>query len=399
MPLLKKFSISQLDTKSNAALQTDFSVGMAALINARAILYQVIPQLTIVTILVCNMSATPLFVRNTEIARHLPDLIAWTAYEDCKEELTENWATILQVTYFFVLHSRLIVALVSLYRTALSVGLLYGSVYSWVLSSVCILLPMACVRSFQWVMYLGKAMSVRDVDILAVFCIKPGGLQQREKADEEEKSNEEVLVHKRSRLSFSDSFGASNFFKSSSNDNSNNNSNNNNEASEERVASGGGQEAAANADEEPKQLDEEANKRVSTRPHKLSVTKYQSISSGLVDDEEEDETEARQFNIADFDSDSEKEEEEEEAHVEGKVKRGKMASFKKENEGIPSFEGNDVDRDTKRVQHVVSVDESQLTLTSFFNSALSVTTSVVTLGLVNLDETGGEVGADASFEE
>jgi len=274
-PLLKKFSISQLDAHNNAALQADFSTGMAALINARAILYQVIPQLTIITIFACNMSATPLFVRNTEIAKHLPDLVAWTAYQDCKDDQKENWATILQVTNFFVLNSRLLVALVSLYRTSLSVGLLYGSVYSWVLSSVCILLPIACARSLQWIIFLGKGMSVRDVDILAAFCIKSGGLQQGAEDRESNRFEEQNRTRTRSRLSFSGAFGAAtNFFKSS-----------NGKQANEGYPASEKEEVAAKS--EKIRLDEEANARASARRLKFSVTKYESISRNSNDEEEE----------------------------------------------------------------------------------------------------------------
>jgi len=167
---IKKMSVSQVGKPNSIALQVDYSSAIAALINVRSILFMLIPQLTFLTVFTVSTSASPLFVLSNKIADHLPALLNFDAVRHCREEEKEKWAFYMSVTTIFFINSRLITAMVALYQTLLSIGILYSSTYFWILSSLFILLPMSAIRSFNWILALGRAMAVRDIDIKAAAC-------------------------------------------------------------------------------------------------------------------------------------------------------------------------------------------------------------------------------------
>jgi len=184
------------DEKSK--LRQDYSNACAAAVSSRAIIFQLVPQLTILSVFASTTCASPIYASNT-IASKLPELfishpfyIARKQEEEHAEDLRRRtghlsqettdfgsqnagiatgsrvqcWLVAFKGVYIFVNQSRGVQFLLNLYMFSMSVGILFMNSNLWIVCSAAILLPYAFVRSTVFVMVLGKALGITDADLI-----------------------------------------------------------------------------------------------------------------------------------------------------------------------------------------------------------------------------------------
>ena len=81
-------------------------------------------------------------------------------------ECGKDWIVYLRAFHIIMTQSRAIQYPINVYRFILSLGLLFGNIADWILSTILILLPMAIIQSVILVLYLGKKMEMMDNEVL-----------------------------------------------------------------------------------------------------------------------------------------------------------------------------------------------------------------------------------------
>ena len=65
-------------------LRQDYSMMLFATLATRAILFQLIPMLTVLTIFTSVCSPTPMMVYSDELRKNLPELLVWDSYDKAR---------------------------------------------------------------------------------------------------------------------------------------------------------------------------------------------------------------------------------------------------------------------------------------------------------------------------
>jgi hypothetical protein len=192
-------------------MKNDYSQVLYALIATRAVLFQVFPYGSILTVFASLTANTPLFVRDKELHSHLHPLLY--SRERCIADSTRlennlidrinayrrqmnvqqtvmkkrHWLITLQAIQIFFLQSRLMAFLYNFLKFIIAVSLVLLSAKTAidVLEVALILsLPFAIASTFPLVILLGKAMRITDDDLIYLFC--PFQSKSAEDKDKEE---------------------------------------------------------------------------------------------------------------------------------------------------------------------------------------------------------------------
>jgi hypothetical protein len=187
------FMLRQEELKRH--LRQDYSMILFAQVCTRAILFQIVPILTVLTIFTSITSPTPMLVYSERLRKNLPELFVWDAFDrasvmeqqrideaNCirKYELrvknngrtVNEWLVFLIGVTTFCTESRAINFALNVYKFIMTlVILLMSNSTNWMIAAVLILLPFCFVRSLTFIIILGKAMDITDDDLLdAITC-------------------------------------------------------------------------------------------------------------------------------------------------------------------------------------------------------------------------------------
>jgi len=88
---------------------------------------------------------------------------------DTSDLVAPLWLVAIKGVYIYVTESRLFRFVLNLYRFTLAIGLLYSSPLAWMISTFFLILPYSLVRSFLFVMLLGKSLHIEDKDLYNAF--------------------------------------------------------------------------------------------------------------------------------------------------------------------------------------------------------------------------------------
>ena len=197
-------------------MKNDYSQLLYALIATRAVLFQVFPYGSILTVFASLTANTPLFVRDKELNGHLYPLLY--SRERCIADSTRlennlidrinahrrkmnaqqtvakkrHWLITLQAIEIFFLQSRLMAFLYNFLKFIIAVSLIFFSAKTAidVLVVVSILsIPFVIASTFPLVLQLGKEMEITDDDLFYLFC--PFQSKSAEDEDQEEANDGE----------------------------------------------------------------------------------------------------------------------------------------------------------------------------------------------------------------
>jgi len=176
-------------------------------ITPRTILYQVIPQLTILSIFTTSTAGCPLFVQDAKFNSRLPPLLVVDALELARlrerlfmgpvpssttietgetvfldDEIPPagnirmrtivreyKWLVHLRAYSIFILESRLITYLVNCIQVVLSVAILYSPSPLWLVLGLVAVVPVSIAYAVLIIMWLGKRMCINDYDLRLFF--------------------------------------------------------------------------------------------------------------------------------------------------------------------------------------------------------------------------------------
>jgi hypothetical protein len=203
----------------------DCSRLLYALIATRAVLIQMVPYGSILTVFASLTAGTPLFVRDKELNSALPPLLY--SSRECLKESTklENniidrmnihrqqmhasvqtnikkryWLILLQAIRIFFLDSRLLVFFCNMLKYIVAMSLIFCNAQTSidVLGLVSLLsTPFAIAGTFEIVILLGKEMRITDADLIYVFY--PYTWQAADGDNNEDKENKEGKEGKESK--------------------------------------------------------------------------------------------------------------------------------------------------------------------------------------------------------
>ena len=155
--------------------RVSFSNSLSALIGPRAVLLQIIPILTPLAVYAVQSAGSPPLVFSKECADSLPPLFLFNAKHLAKSrEMKESgqklsakargigWMITLKAIAIFAAESRFLLFLVNGFSVAMSIGILQTSPSKWLIASLCFIIPYCAMRSVIVVIYLGKALNIKD---------------------------------------------------------------------------------------------------------------------------------------------------------------------------------------------------------------------------------------------
>ena len=144
---------------------------LTVIVATRAILLQLIPEMTILSIIIITTSGCPLFVQ-PPLNDLIYKLFVWDCFADAERlELEANakalksprWIVWLSGISIFLLESRAITFAVNVFKVFLSIYLLYRSPTKTLVGAiVAVFFPMSLAQSLRVVVLLGRAMNIKD---------------------------------------------------------------------------------------------------------------------------------------------------------------------------------------------------------------------------------------------
>ena len=156
----------------------NYSNVISAMLVTRSMIFQIIPEFAVITEFVNRTSRTPLFFFATSLKSKATPMFNWRWAYARAEEIEDysalggkslgqgmDWVVYFRAFYVVMTESRAIQYPLNVYRFAVSVGILFGSVKDWIFSTLIILLPMAIIQSTILVLYLGKKMEMKDSEV------------------------------------------------------------------------------------------------------------------------------------------------------------------------------------------------------------------------------------------
>ena len=177
----------------------DYKGAISAIVLSRSMIFQIIPQLAVLTEFVNMTSETPLrfHVGDAHYLRNKAGPFfnwAWALKSAEEKEFIKvdkitgkvdykgiSWIVYLRAVTILVEASRVIQYPKSIYSFMCSLGILFGDQLGWLRSTLVILLPFAILKSALYIIFIGKRLKVKDSDLIF----------WRALTDEELKKNEE----------------------------------------------------------------------------------------------------------------------------------------------------------------------------------------------------------------
>jgi len=159
----KRFHLLSQNSKSSGKM----SEYLRAVVAPRAILLQIVPHLTILSIFAAATAGSPLLVTDPELSRYLHPLLSM------KSTSKINWIKALEMVVSLFNESRIATFILQGYTVAVSVYILYFPVGRMVLLSVALLLPFCFVKGLGVVISLGKFFEVDTGDLFCVKSVNP----------------------------------------------------------------------------------------------------------------------------------------------------------------------------------------------------------------------------------
>lgn len=151
---------------------------ISIILSSTAVILQLVQSFSIVSVFAIAFGSAPLFVYSKRLAKALPPLIEWNAWEEAKKrevelirrrtgfkEVTVNqWVLYLKSYIIFVNESRLLVFSQNVLSTILSLLLVFSSPFMIVTIAMIIvlLIPNIVAKVLNCIIFLGKGLQIQD---------------------------------------------------------------------------------------------------------------------------------------------------------------------------------------------------------------------------------------------
>lgn len=187
----ERVSIAKFEVDVQNKLE-NFSLFLSGIVAPRAVLFQIIPQLSLLSIFAIDLSPTPLYFPSFPVSYNGQDVdsstflngyIVWNPFEEARKRLIQElastsiegsnaaqetpsvWEVRLHGVLIFFQESRLLQILSNLTYFSLSVGVLFPGKMYFVIASIMLLLPQSLTRSISLVLLFAKSVGINFGDI------------------------------------------------------------------------------------------------------------------------------------------------------------------------------------------------------------------------------------------
>ena len=176
---------ASLDEIDGSALDDDgfeMEDAIEVLVGTRAIIIQIIPRFSYLSIFAVGTSHTPLFLVSEKARRFFPPLLirdsmsraAKVEMKEANHRLTAeergiSWVNLFRACTIYVSDSRLPQAMINYFWFAVTVGVLYDDPYKWILLSIVISFPYQVAALIEVYVFVGKALGIVDEDVSFLF--------------------------------------------------------------------------------------------------------------------------------------------------------------------------------------------------------------------------------------
>lgn len=150
-----------------------------SLVGPRTVLILIIPQLAPLSIFAMGIVGCPIFLLTPRVKRLFPPLfitngislarveeMAEANHETTAEERGVAWTLIIRSVILFWKKSRAIQIFDACFRFAVTIGILYGQPYVWLLLSILVLFPLVFFQVLDTYIFIGKKLQICDFDLI-----------------------------------------------------------------------------------------------------------------------------------------------------------------------------------------------------------------------------------------
>ena len=176
-----------LDEVDGSALDDDgfeMDDAIEVIVGTRAIIIQIVPLFTYLSIFAVGTSHTPLFIFSDKARRFFPPmLIRDSMLRATKVEMKEanhhlsaeergvSWVNLIRAVTIYVNDSRLPQAVLNYFWFIVTVGVIYDDPFKWILLSMIISFPFLIAGLVEVYVFVGKHLGIVDEDVYFLFVL------------------------------------------------------------------------------------------------------------------------------------------------------------------------------------------------------------------------------------